>query len=168
MRGKSGRVIGDLTALLVTLKGLPLTYFKDMQEDKEPVFDAYDSLELSVAAMSGMVRDLTVHAPAMRAAAAQGFSTATDLADWLVREAGVPFSDAHEIAGRAVRTAEEKGCADLAGLALDDLKAIDRRFEAGVLDVLSVESSVASRNSFGGTAPAQVRAQIAAFRTRLA
>ncbi len=168
VRGKSGRVIGDLTALLVTLKGLPLTYFKDMQEDKEPVFDAYDSLELSVAAMSGMVRDLTVHAPAMRAAAAQGFSTATDLADWLVRGAGVPLRDAQDIAGRAVRNAEEKGCADLAGLALDDLKAIDRRFEAGVLDVLSVEASVASRNSFGGTAPAQVRAQIAAFRTRLA
>ncbi|MEQ8246366.1 MAG: argininosuccinate lyase [Alphaproteobacteria bacterium] len=168
VRGKSGRVIGDLTALLVTLKGLPLTYFKDMQEDKEPVFDAYDSLELSVAAMSGMVRDLSVHAPAMRAAAAQGFSTATDLADWLVREAGVPFRDAHEIAGRAVRTAEAKGCPDLAGLTLDDLRAIDPRFEAGVLDVLSVESSVASRNSYGGTAPTRVREQIAAFRARLA
>lgn len=167
VRGKTGRVIGDLTALLITLKGLPLTYFKDMQEDKEPVFDAYDALELSVAAMTGMIQDLTVHAPAMRAAAAQGFSTATDLADWLVREADVPFREAHDIAGRAVRLAEENNCADLAGLTNEDLQSIDARLTPDVQDVLSVESSVASRTSYGGTAPTRVREQIAAFRKRV-
>jgi argininosuccinate lyase len=168
VRGKAGRVIGDLAALLITLKGLPLTYFKDMQEDKEPVFDAYDALELSVAAMTGMIQDLTVHAPAMRAAAAQGFSTATDLADWLVREADVPFREAHDIAGRAVRLAEEKNCADLAGLTEEDLQNIDARLTRGVKAVLSVESSVASRTSYGGTAPSKVREQITAFRGRVA
>jgi argininosuccinate lyase len=167
VRGKTGRVIGDLNALLITLKGLPLTYFKDMQEDKEPVFDAYDALELSVAAMTGMIQDLTVHAPAMRTAAAQGYSTATDLADWLVREADVPFRDAHDIAGRAVRLAEEKNCDDLAGLTLDDLQGIDARLTPGVQNVLSVESSVSSRTSYGGTAPTLVREQIATFRKRL-
>lgn len=167
VRGKTGRVIGDLTALLITLKGLPLTYFKDMQEDKEPVFDAYDALELSVAAMTGMIQDLTVHAPAMRAAAAQGFSTATDLADWLVREADVPFREAHDIAGRAVRLAEENNYADLAGLTNEDLQSIDARLTPDVQDVLSVESSVASRTSYGGTAPTRVREQIAAFRKRV-
>ncbi|MDA0369000.1 MAG: argininosuccinate lyase [Proteobacteria bacterium] len=167
VRGKTGRVIGDMNALLIMLKGLPLTYFKDMQEDKEPVFDAYDSLELCVAAMGGMVRDMTVQAAAMRAAAAQGFSTATDLADWLVREENVPFRDAHEIAGRAVRAAEEKNCADLSGLTLSDLQGIDARFTKGALDVLSVESSVASRTSYGGTSPTRVREQIVAFRKRL-
>lgn len=167
VRGKTGRIIGDLNALLITLKGLPLTYFKDMQEDKEPVFDAYDALALSVAAMSGMIQDLTVNAPAMRAAAAQGFSTATDLADWLVREADVPFRDAHDIAGRAVRLAEENDHADLAALSLDELKSVDSRLTAGVQDVLSVESSVASRTSYGGTAPTRVREQIVAFRQRV-
>ena len=167
VRGKTGRVIGDLTALLITLKGLPLTYFKDMQEDKEPVFDAYDALALSVAAMTGMIQDLTVHAPAMRAAAAQGFSTATDLADWLVREADVPFRDAHDIAGRAVRLAEEKSYADLAGLTDEDLQGIDPRLISSVRNVLSVESSVASRTSYGGTAPTRVREQVAAFRKRV-
>ena len=167
VRGKTGRIIGDLNALLITLKGLPLTYFKDMQEDKEPVFDAYDALALSVAAMSGMIQDLTVNAPAMRAAAAQGFSTATDLADWLVREADVPFRDAHDIAGRAVRLAEENDYADLAALSLDELKSVDSRLTAGVQDVLSVESSVASRTSYGGTAPTRVREQIVAFRQRV-
>ena len=168
VRGKAGRVIGDLAALLITLKGLPLTYFKDMQEDKEPVFDAYDALELSVAAMTGMIEDLTVHASAMRAAAAQGFSTATDLADWLVREADVPFREAHDIAGRAVRLAEEKNCADLAGLTDEDLQKIDARLTPGVKAILSVESSVASRISYGGTAPSKVREQIIAFRGRVA
>jgi argininosuccinate lyase len=167
VRGKTGRVIGDLTALLIMLKGLPLTYFKDMQEDKEPVFDAYDALELSVAAMTGMIQDLTVHAPAMRAAAAQGFSTATDLADWLVRESDVPFREAHDIAGRAVQLAEENNCTDLAGLTNEDLQSIDARLTPGVQDVLSVESSVASRTSYGGTAPTRVREQIAAFRKRV-
>ena len=168
VRGKAGRVIGDLAALLITLKGLPLTYFKDMQEDKEPVFDAYDALELSVAAMTGMIQDLTVHAPAMRAAAAQGFSTATDLADWLVREADVPFREAHDIAGRAVRLAEEKNCTDLTGLTDEDLQNIDARLTPDVKAVLSVESSVASRTSYGGTAPSNVREQITAFRRKVA
>ena len=168
VRGKAGRVIGDLATLLITLKGLPLTYFKDMQEDKEPVFDAYDALELSVAAMTGMVLDLNVHPAAMRAAAAQGFSTATDLADWLVREANVPFREAHDIAGRAVRLAEEKHCADLAGLTDKDLQTIDVRLTEGVKAVLSVESSVASRTSYGGTAPSKVREQIIEFRGRVA
>jgi argininosuccinate lyase len=168
VRGKAGRVIGDLAALLITLKGLPLTYFKDMQEDKEPVFDAYDALELSVAAMTGMIQDLTVHAPAMRAAAAQGFSTATDLADWLVREADVPFREAHDIAGRAVRLAEEKNCTDLTGLTDEDLQNIDARLTPDVKAVLSVESSVASRTSYGGTAPSKVREQITAFRSKVA
>ena len=168
VRGKAGRVIGDLAALLITLKGLPLTYFKDMQEDKEPVFDAYDALELSVAAMTGMIQDLTVHAPAMRAAAAQGFSTATDLADWLVREADVPFREAHDIAGRAVRLAEEKNCTDLTGLTDEDLQNIDARLTPDVKAVLSVESSVASRTSYGGTAPSKVREQITAFRRKVA
>jgi len=167
VRGKTGRIVGDLNALLITLKGLPLTYFKDMQEDKEPVFDAYDALALSVAAMTGMIRDLTVNAPAMRAAAAQGFSTATDLADWLVREADVPFRDAHDVAGRAVRAAEEKNLATLSDLSLDDLQGIDSRLTASAQEVLSVESSVASRTSYGGTAPARVREQIAAFRKRV-
>jgi len=167
VRGKTGRIIGDLNALLITLKGLPLTYFKDMQEDKEPVFDAYDALALSVAAMTGMIRDLTVNTAAMRAAAAQGFSTATDLADWLVREADVPFRDAHDIAGRAVRAAEEKNLANLSDLSLDDLQRIDARLTAGAQNVLSVESSVASRTSYGGTAPTRVREQIAAFRKRV-
>jgi len=168
VRGKAGRVIGDLAALLITLKGLPLTYFKDMQEDKEPVFDAYDALELSVAAMTGMIQDLTVHAPAMRAAAAQGFSTATDLADGLVREADVPFREAHDIAGRAVRLAEEKNCTDLTGLTDEDLQNIDARLTPDVKAVLSVESSVASRTSYGGTAPSKVREQITAFRRKVA
>ncbi len=167
VRGKTGRVIGDLNALLITLKGLPLTYFKDMQEDKEPVFDAYDSLALCVAAMAGMVRDITINPDAMRAAAAGGFSTATDLADWVVRELGVPFRDAHDIAGRAVRMAEDKGCADLAGLTTADLQEIDARIHDGVHAILSVEASVDSRTSYGGTAPARVREQIAAWRKRL-
>jgi argininosuccinate lyase len=118
--------------------------------------------------MTGMIQDLTVHAPAMRAAAAQGFSTATDLADWLVREADVPFRKAHDIAGRAVRLAEEKNCADLAGLTDEDLQNIDARLTPGVKAVLSVESSVASRTSYGGTAPSKVREQIIAFRGRIA
>jgi len=136
VRGKTGRVIGDLNALLIVLKGLPLTYFKDMQEDKEPVFDAFDSLALCVAATAGMVRDMTVNPDAMRAAAAGGYSTATDLADWVVRELGVPFREAHDIAGKAVRLAEEKGCADLAGLTTADLQTVDSRIHDGVHGVL--------------------------------
>ncbi|MBD8677865.1 argininosuccinate lyase [Sphingomonas sp. CFBP 13720] len=163
VRGHSGRILGQMTALMVTMKGLPLAYSKDMQDDKPPVFEATDLLALSIAAMTGMVDSATFRPDRMRAAAETGFSTATDLADWLVREAGVPFREAHHITGRAVKMAEERGCR-LDGLALDDLTAIDDRITAGVFDVLSVDASVASRKSFGGTAPERVREAIAAAR----
>ncbi len=163
VRGHSGRILGQMTALMVTMKGLPLAYSKDMQDDKPPVFEATDLLALSIAAMTGMVDSATFRPDRMRAAAETGFSTATDLADWLVREAGVPFREAHHITGRAVKLAEERGCR-LDGLALDDLTAIDDRITAGVFDVLSVDASVASRKSFGGTAPERVREAIAAAR----
>ncbi|MDQ2878172.1 MAG: argininosuccinate lyase [Pseudomonadota bacterium] len=163
VRGHAGRIMGCLTALMVTMKGLPLAYSKDMQDDKPPVFEAHDLLGLSIAAMTGMVESATFRTDRMRAATEAGFSTATDLADWLVREAGVPFREAHHITGRAVRRAEELGVA-LDGVPLDDLKAIDARIDARVYVVLSVDASVASRTSFGGTAPANVRAAIAAAR----
>ena len=163
VRGHSGRLIGALTALLVTMKGLPLAYSKDMQDDKPPVFEAFDLLALSLAAMTGMVGALTFNPERMRTAASAGFSTATDLADWLVREADVPFREAHHITGRAVKAAEAAGCG-LADLPLSALQAIDARITAGVFDVLSVDASVASRTSFGGTAPDRVRAAIAAAR----
>ncbi len=166
VRGHSGRLIGCLTALCVTMKGLPLAYSKDMQDDKPPVFEAYDLLALGLAAMTGMVATLTFVPDRMAAAAAAGFSTATDLADWLVRAANVPFREAHHITGRAVKAAEEAGTG-LADLPLDVLQAIDPRITAGVFDVLSVERSVASRTSFGGTAPVNVRAAIAAARGAL-
>lgn len=159
VRGHSGRIMGCMTALMVTMKGLPLAYSKDMQDDKPPVFEAYDLLALSIAAMSGMVETLTFVPEAMRKAASAGFSTATDLADWLVREANVPFREAHHITGTAVKTAEQAGVM-LADLPLDRLQAIDKRINASVYDVLSVEASVASRKSFGGTAPDQVKARI--------
>jgi argininosuccinate lyase len=165
VRGKTGRVIGDLTGLLVVLKGLPLAYSKDMQEDKEGTFDAADTLLLGIRATTAMVEGLGVDAARMRDAAAVGFTTATDLADWLVREAGVPFRDAHGIAGRAVKLAEQKGC-ELAGLSLPEFQAIDGRITAGVYDVLGVDASVASRRSFGGTAPERVREAAAAARKR--
>ncbi|MEO7171011.1 MAG: argininosuccinate lyase, partial [Sphingomonas sp.] len=147
----------------VTMKGLPLAYSKDMQDDKPPVFEAHDLLALSIAAMTGMVDSATFRTDRMRAAAEAGFSTATDLADWLVREAGVPFREAHHITGRAVKLAEELGIA-LDAIQLGDLQAIDARIDQRVYDVLSVDASVASRTSFGGTAPALVRAAIAAAR----
>jgi argininosuccinate lyase len=148
---------------MVTMKGLPLAYSKDMQDDKPPVFEAFDLLALSLAAMTGMVGTVTFDAERMRAAASAGFSTATDLADWLVRAANVPFREAHHITGRAVKAAEAAGCG-LADLPLADLQGIDARITAGVFDVLSVDASVASRTSFGGTAPDRVRAAIAAAR----
>ncbi|PRX09004.1 argininosuccinate lyase [Martelella mediterranea] len=163
VRAKTGRVNGALIALLTVMKGLPLAYSKDMQEDKEQVFDAAKSLELAIAAMTGMVGDLTVNAASMKAAAGSGFSTATDLADWLVREAGLPFRDAHHATGHAVALAEKKGC-DLAGLTLEELQAINPAITEGIFDVLTVEASVASRKSFGGTAPDEVRRQIAWWR----
>lgn len=165
VRAKTGRINGSLIALLTVMKGLPLAYSKDMQEDKEQVFDAAESLELAIAAMTGMVRDMTIRADRMKAAAGSGYSTATDLADWLVREAGLPFRDAHHVTGRAVALAEQKGC-DLADLSLADLQSIHAAITEKVFDVLTVEASVASRTSFGGTAPNEVRKQIAWWRGR--
>jgi argininosuccinate lyase len=166
VRGHSGRIVGLLTGLMVTMKGLPLAYSKDMQDDKEPVFETYDLLMLSLEALAGMVDTVEFVPDRMRAAAAQGYSTATDLADWLVREADVPFREAHHITGRAVKAAEERGC-DLADLPLDDLKAIDQRIDQGVYNVLSVDASVRSRISYGGTAPECVCEQIAAAKESL-
>ena len=166
VRAKTGRINGALIALLTVMKGLPLAYSKDMQEDKEQVFDAAASLELSIAAMTGMIRDLAVNTTAMKAAAGSGFSTATDLADWLVREAGLPFREAHHVTGRAVALAEEKGV-DLAALSLDDLKGINDAITEAVYGVLTVDASVASRKSYGGTAPERVREQIGIWRKRL-
>ena len=166
VRGHSGRIVGCLTALMVTMKGLPLAYSKDMQDDKEPVFEAYDLLTLSLQALAGMVETVEFVPERMREAAEQGYSTATDLADWLVREADVPFREAHHVTGRAVKLAEERGCG-LAELRLDDLKSIDARIDQRVYDVLSVDASVRSRTSYGGTAPARVREQIAAAKDEL-
>jgi argininosuccinate lyase len=163
VRGHAGRIAGCMTALVMTMKGLPLAYSKDMQDDKPPVFEAHDLLGLSIAAMTGMVETATFRDARMRAAAEAGFSTATDLADWLVREAGVPFREAHHITGRAVKLAEERGVG-LGALALEELEAIDSRIDERVYGVLSVDASVASRTSFGGTAPARVREAIAAAR----
>jgi argininosuccinate lyase len=163
VRGHSGRIIGCLTALMITMKGLPLAYSKDMQDDKPPVFEAHDLLGLSVAAMTGMVESATFRTDRMRGAAEAGFATATDLADWLVREAGVPFREAHHITGRAVKRAEDLGVM-LDKLSLEDLQTIDARIDQRVYGVLSVDASVASRTSFGGTAPACVRAAITAAR----
>jgi argininosuccinate lyase len=165
VRAKTGRINGSLIALLTIMKGLPLAYSKDMQEDKEQVFDAAESLELSLAAMTGMIGDLEVRADKMKAAAGSGYSTATDLADWLVREAGLPFRDAHHVTGRAVAMAEEKSC-DLAELSLEDLQSIHPAITADIYNVLTVEASVASRKSYGGTAPDEVRKQIKWWRSR--
>ena len=166
VRGHAGRIMGCMTSLMVTMKGLPLAYSKDMQDDKPPVFEGYDLLALSIAAMTGMIETLTFRTDRMRALAESGFATATDLADWLVREANVPFREAHHITGRAVKLAEERGCG-LAELPLDDLQAIDARIAAGVFGVLTVDASVASRTSYGGTAPSEVRKRIADARAAL-
>ena len=166
VRGHSGRIVGLLTGLMVTMKGLPLAYSKDMQDDKEPVFEARDLLILSLEALAGMMQTVEFVPERMRAAAASGFSTATDLADWLVREADVPFREAHHITGRAVKAAEERGC-DLAELPLDVLQSIDARIDDRLYGVLSVEASVRSRTSYGGTAPERVREQIAAAKEAL-
>jgi len=165
-RAKTGRIIGALTGLLVVMKGLPLAYGKDMQEDKEPVFDAAESLKLAVAATAGMVRDLEPDRAVMRAALELGFATATDLADWLVRVLGLPFRQAHHATGRIVAMAERKGC-QLADLALDDMKSVEPGITEGVFDVLAPEASVRSRTSLGGTAPDNVRKAAAAARKRL-
>ena len=163
VRGHAGRITGCLVSLMVTMKGLPLAYSKDMQDDKPPVFEAHDLLGLCLAAMTGMVESVTFRTDRMRALAESGFATATDLADWLVREGDVPFREAHHITGRAVARAEGLGVT-LDRVPLADLQAIDPRIDARVFDVLSVDASVASRTSFGGTAPDNVRAAIRAAR----
>jgi argininosuccinate lyase len=166
VRGHSGRIAGCMMALTMTMKGLPLAYSKDMQDDKPPVFEAHDLLALSIAAMTGMIETVTFKAPRLRAAAEAGFSTATDLADWLVRIADIPFREAHHITGTAVKLAEREGLT-LAQLPIDALKAIDDRIDDRVYAALSVDASVASRASHGGTAPDQVRARIAEAKSAL-
>jgi argininosuccinate lyase len=166
VRAKVGRVLGALTALTVVMKGLPLAYSKDMQEDKEVAFDALDALSLSLAAMTGMIADLTVNREKMRASAAAGFITATDVADWLVRVADVPFRQAHEITGKLVALAEARGIG-LDGLTIEDFKSVDERLDSRVGKVISVEGSVAARTSYGGTAPKNVAAQAARWKERL-
>ena len=167
VRAKVGRLLGSFTQLTVVMKGLPLTYSKDMQEDKVPTFEAFDALELSLAAMAGMVADLEPYRARMAAAAGAGYSTATDLADWLVRTLNLPFRDAHHITGAAVKRAEQLGVG-LPELPIADLQALDARITPAIFDVLSPEASVASRTSYGGTAPDQVRAQIKRWKDILA
>ena len=167
IRAKIGRIMGANIALLTVIKGLPLTYSKDMQEDKEQVFDAADTLMLALAAMTGMISDMTANRDTLRAAASTGFSTATDLADWLVRALGLPFRDAHHVTGSLVALAESKSC-DLPDLTLADMQSVHAGITADVFAVLGVDNSVNSRTSYGGTAPAQVRAQIARWKDLLA
>ncbi|MDY7098556.1 MAG: argininosuccinate lyase [Pseudomonadota bacterium] len=167
VRGHAGRVIGCATALTITMKGLPLAYSKDMQDDKPPVFEAAGLMALSIAATTGMIADTTFDTARMRQAAELGYATATDLADWLVREADIPFREAHHITGAAVKLAEQRGCA-LDALSLDDLQQIDSRIDDRVFAALSVDASVASRASYGGTAPEQVRSQVKRAKALLA
>jgi len=166
IRAKLGRIFGANVALMTVMKGLPLAYSKDMQEDKEQVFDAADNLMLALAAMEGMVRDMAAQQDNLETAAASGFSTATDLADWLVRVLDMPFREAHHVTGSLVAQAEAKGC-DLPDLSLAEMQAVHGEIDASVYDVLGVHNSVASRTSYGGTAPDQVRAQVARWKERL-
>lgn len=166
IRAKIGRIFGANVALMTVMKGLPLTYSKDMQEDKEQVFDAADNLMLAIAAMTGMVETMTPMKDNLRAAAASGFSTATDLADWLVRELNLPFRDAHHVTGALVAMAEKKGC-DLPDLSLADMQSVHQGITDGVFGVLTVEASVMSRQSYGGTSPVRVREQIARWKEAL-
>jgi len=165
VRAKTGRLNGSLIALLTVMKGLPLAYGKDMQEDKIPVFEAADALELCLAATTGMVLDMRPDRVRLRAAAERGFSTATDLADWLVRIAGLPFRHAHHTTGMIVKRAEAQGCA-LAELPLAELQAIEPEIGPAVYDALNPDRSMASRSSFGGTAPKNVRLAVAEARKR--
>jgi argininosuccinate lyase len=167
IRAKIGRILGAQVALFTVMKGLPLTYSKDMQEDKEQVFDAADTLMLALAAMTGMISDLTANRTELAAAAGTGFSTATDLADWLVRVLGLPFRTAHHVTGSLVAMAEAQGC-DLPDLTLEQMQSVNEGITNDVFSVLGVENSVASRTSFGGTAPANVRVQAAGWKDRLA
>jgi argininosuccinate lyase len=164
-RAKAGRVIGALAGLLIVMKGLPLAYAKDMQEDKQPVFEAFDTLRLCLAATAGMIGTATFGAGRMRAAAERGFPSATDLADWLVRIKGLPFRRAHHVAGAIVKQAEAQGCA-LEALPLAAMQAIEPAITAEVYEVLGIEASVASRTSEGGTAPERVREAVAEARRR--
>jgi len=166
IRAKIGRILGANVALLTVMKGLPLAYSKDMQEDKEQVFDAADNLMLALAAMTGMVGDMTANRESLEAAASSGFSTATDLADWLVRELNMPFRDAHHVTGTLVGMAEAKQC-DLPDLSLEDMQSVHAEITDAVYGVLGVHNSVASRTSYGGTAPVQVLAQIERWREQL-
>jgi argininosuccinate lyase len=166
VRAKVGRILGALTGLMVVMKGLPLAYSKDMQEDKEQVFAGFDALHLSLQAMAGMISDLEPVRDRMAAAAGAGYSTATDLADWLVRELGLPFREAHHVTGSVVKRAEQLGL-DLEALPLAELQAVEPRITQGVFDVLSPAASAASRTSYGGTAPVQVRTQIQRWKERL-
>jgi argininosuccinate lyase len=166
VRAKTGRICGAFVGLLMVMKGLPLAYAKDMQEDKEPVFDAFAALKLGLAAMTGMVGDLEPNVPAMKKAAGRGHATATDLADWLVREAGLPFREAHHATGRIVALADAKG-SDLSKLSLAELRSIEPRIAESVFSVLSVTNSVKSRTSYGGTAPLNVRREARRWIKRL-
>jgi len=165
VRGKAGRVFGALMGMLTVMKGLPLTYGKDMQEDKEPVFDASDTAELCVSAMAGMYKSATFNTARMKADAGKGFTTATDLADWLVRVLNLPFRDAHHVTGAVVKLAEDKGC-ELEDLSLDEFQSINAGITDEIYSVLGVDNSVASRTSLGGTAPVNVLAQVANARER--
>ena len=167
VRGKTGRVMGALMGMLTVMKGLALTYFKDMQEDKEGIFDAAENLTLTLAATAGMVRDMKPQTERLAAAAGAGFSTATDLADWLVRSLKMPFRDAHHVTGTLVAKAEAKGV-DLSGLTLAEMQAVEPRITQGVFDVLTVEASVRSRTSYGGTSPVNVAAMAAEWKAKLA
>ncbi len=167
VRGKVGRIIGDMNALLITMKGLPMTYGKDMQEDKEPTFDAVDSLELCIAATAGMIADLKANEARMHEAAGEGYTTATDLADWCVRRLNMPFRSAHHVAGRIVRLAEQQN-KPIEALSLAEMQTVEKRITKDVFAVLGVDNSVKSRVSYGGTAPANVKKQIARWRRQLA
>ena len=165
VRAKTGRIVGALTSLLVVMKGLPLAYSKDMQEDKEPLFDAADTLGLAISAMTGMIRDAEFDTGAMRAAAEKGFVTATDLADWLVRERDMPFREAHRITGALVKCAEEAGC-DLAELPLETLRSVEPELTEEVYEVLRIDRAVEARDSLGGTAPERVLEAVRRARER--
>ncbi len=166
VRGHAGRIIGCMNSLMITMKGLPLAYSKDMQDDKPPVFEAYDLLALSIAAMTGMVANVTFNTPRMREVAASGFSTATDLADWLVRECGMPFREAHHVTGSVVKSCEARGIS-LSDITVDDLSAINPALAGCNLPDLSIEGSVNSRTSAGGTAPMRVKEAISTAKKEL-
>jgi argininosuccinate lyase len=166
VRAKVGRIMGSLTALMIVMKGLPLAYSKDMQEDKEPVFEAFESLELALRAMAGMVRDMTPNEKRLADAAGAAFSTATDLADWLVMTLNMPFRDAHHVTGRIVALAESQDLT-LADLPLADMQNVEPRITADIFSVLTPLASARSRTSYGGTSPVRVAEQVARWRVQL-